>query len=248
MFVAMEMERGARLLELGPGYRVAPDPDFFAEVKAPARRGRRRLTVSPARAPRRSTCRRPGAGGRRASPCPRRAPPARSERRGGSRTTASRQAAVADAEPELARHAPAGAVALLVGEVLRVCRSRARRCSLATMRPRAVVSECSRGAGAWPGPVPPNRPKSFPNITTVSKIPRLASTRSKRMHARVDERRGGAPPRRRAARRRSRRPRARAAAARARRGRRRTPASSTRPRTKRSPRRSPAGQRRTGAK
>ena len=34
VFLAMEMDEGPRVLELGPGYRVAPNPDFFAEVKA----------------------------------------------------------------------------------------------------------------------------------------------------------------------------------------------------------------------
>jgi DNA polymerase-3 subunit alpha len=33
VFVTMEMTAGPRLLELGPGYRVAPTPDFFAEVR-----------------------------------------------------------------------------------------------------------------------------------------------------------------------------------------------------------------------
>jgi DNA polymerase-3 subunit alpha len=33
VFVEMEMSGGARRLELGPGYRVAPTSDFFAEVK-----------------------------------------------------------------------------------------------------------------------------------------------------------------------------------------------------------------------
>jgi DNA polymerase III subunit alpha len=34
VYVDMEMSGGARRLELGPGYRVKPAPDFFAEVKA----------------------------------------------------------------------------------------------------------------------------------------------------------------------------------------------------------------------
>jgi DNA polymerase-3 subunit alpha len=33
VYVTMEMTTGSRLLELGPSYRVAPTPDFFAEVK-----------------------------------------------------------------------------------------------------------------------------------------------------------------------------------------------------------------------
>jgi DNA polymerase III subunit alpha len=33
VFVEIETETGFRRLELGPGYRVAPEPDFFAEVK-----------------------------------------------------------------------------------------------------------------------------------------------------------------------------------------------------------------------
>jgi hypothetical protein len=34
VIVAMEMEAGARVLQFGPGYRVAADSDFYAEVKA----------------------------------------------------------------------------------------------------------------------------------------------------------------------------------------------------------------------
>ena len=34
VYVAMQMTAGSRLLEFGPGYRVAPNPDFYAEVKA----------------------------------------------------------------------------------------------------------------------------------------------------------------------------------------------------------------------
>jgi DNA polymerase-3 subunit alpha len=33
VYVTMEMSHGRRVLELGPGYRVAPTTDFFAEVK-----------------------------------------------------------------------------------------------------------------------------------------------------------------------------------------------------------------------
>jgi hypothetical protein len=33
VFVTMEMTAGQRVLELGPAYRVAPTPDFFAEVR-----------------------------------------------------------------------------------------------------------------------------------------------------------------------------------------------------------------------
>jgi DNA polymerase-3 subunit alpha len=33
VYLAMEMSTGSRVLELGPGYRVAPNADFFAEVK-----------------------------------------------------------------------------------------------------------------------------------------------------------------------------------------------------------------------
>ncbi len=36
---------GPALLEFGPGFKVQPDPDFFAEVKALARRGRDRVAV-----------------------------------------------------------------------------------------------------------------------------------------------------------------------------------------------------------
>ena len=34
VYVSMEMSAGSRLLEFGPGYRVAPNADFYAEVKA----------------------------------------------------------------------------------------------------------------------------------------------------------------------------------------------------------------------
>jgi DNA polymerase-3 subunit alpha len=34
VFVAMTTSAGAQTLELGPGYRVTPDSDLFAEVKA----------------------------------------------------------------------------------------------------------------------------------------------------------------------------------------------------------------------
>ena len=34
VLVDLEMSDGARTLQFGPGYRVKPDPDFFAEVKA----------------------------------------------------------------------------------------------------------------------------------------------------------------------------------------------------------------------
>ena len=34
VFVDLETSTGRKLLELGPGYRVHPVPDFFAEAKA----------------------------------------------------------------------------------------------------------------------------------------------------------------------------------------------------------------------
>ena len=34
MFVDLLTSMGSKLLELGPDYRVKPEPDFFAEVKA----------------------------------------------------------------------------------------------------------------------------------------------------------------------------------------------------------------------
>ena len=34
VFVAMTTSAGAQTLEFGPGYRVKPDSDLFAEVKA----------------------------------------------------------------------------------------------------------------------------------------------------------------------------------------------------------------------
>ena len=33
VFVELETSLGPKRLELGPGYRVAPVPDFYAEVK-----------------------------------------------------------------------------------------------------------------------------------------------------------------------------------------------------------------------
>ena len=34
VYVDLVTSMGPKLLELGPNYRVQPDPDFFAEVKA----------------------------------------------------------------------------------------------------------------------------------------------------------------------------------------------------------------------
>ena len=34
VYVALETSLGERTLALGPGYRVKPDSDFFAEVRA----------------------------------------------------------------------------------------------------------------------------------------------------------------------------------------------------------------------
>ena len=34
VYLDLITSQGPKLLELGPGYRVRPEPDFFAEVKA----------------------------------------------------------------------------------------------------------------------------------------------------------------------------------------------------------------------
>jgi hypothetical protein len=34
VIVSVETSLGPKVLQLGPGFRVAPDADFFAEVKA----------------------------------------------------------------------------------------------------------------------------------------------------------------------------------------------------------------------